>query len=63
MKLLSCSHCGTVIDADRLYFAPRGKWYDEEGLIRKHFVAIKPNGDFGAFVECPSCHADVFENN
>lgn len=63
MNLLSCGMCGTVIDADRLYFAPPGKWHDEEGVIRRHLVDFKPNGDLGAFVECPSCHQPIFENS
>jgi hypothetical protein len=63
MDLKSCSHCGVVIDGDRLYFAPRGKWHDEEGVIRRHLVAVKPNKDLGAYVECPSCHQPIFEDS
>ena len=60
MDLISCNHCGTVFDKDKLFFPT--DLYTEEGSIDPT-KAVWYNRDYVAKLTCPVCQEDLLETS
>ena len=59
MNITSCTNCGVVLDKDQLSFSNDIQRAD--GTINED-VAILQNGSWVAFVPCPVCNNEVFDD-
>ena len=61
MKLISCDHCGVVLDQDKLNF-PKDIW-DETGFSIDESKADYNQLSKGweAFIPCPVCNKKVYQ--
>jgi hypothetical protein len=58
MHLISCDHCGTVLDAEKINFPTLAACRDKDGIfipgkvnyVNKRFVPI---------TDCPVCHESI----
>jgi hypothetical protein len=58
MHLISCDHCGTVFDAEKLNFPTIDSCYDRDGSV----IPGKTNYANGRFIpvtDCPVCHGSI----
>ena len=63
MNLTSCDNCGTVLDKDKLNFPDENYVWDEDaGTIDETKAKYNQRSrDWGVYVPCPVCKADVFK--
>ncbi len=59
MKLISCDHCATMLDADKLPFAD--SMYDENGIDDDNARYDQNTGEYRLYVLCPVCKETIFE--
>jgi hypothetical protein len=58
MHLISCDHCGTVLDTEKLCFPSLKSCFDRDGVL----VPGKANCVSGRFIpvtDCPVCHGSI----
>ncbi len=60
MHLVSCSHCGVVIDVAVLKFA-EDIWTEDCSIDPALAKYDSDRGEHVAYVKCPVCTSDVFK--
>ena len=58
MNLISCDHCGVVLDADKLNFPDSKNYEREDGSLDESMVTWC-YGAWRPFVPCPVCRGEI----
>lgn len=59
MKLISCDHCGTVLDADKLPFPE--DHYDTDYSDPQKYQWCSKRRDHVPYTACPVCQSDILK--
>lgn len=62
MKLISCSSCGVVLDADKLNFEFGERLWNDDGSVNEDKAYSDHNGYIKSKVACPVCSEYINED-